>query len=72
LQGADTLIWLAASPAVSGLTGLFWLDRRIHTTDVFPGTATPPTQQAVLAERLDQLLLRFEPQQAPAATQNCA
>jgi NAD(P)-dependent dehydrogenase (short-subunit alcohol dehydrogenase family) len=26
-QGADTMVWLAASPAVEGRGGLFWLDR---------------------------------------------
>ena len=26
-QGADTIVWLASSPAVEGRTGLFWLDR---------------------------------------------
>lgn len=27
-QGADTVVWLAASPAVEGRSGLFWIDRR--------------------------------------------
>jgi NAD(P)-dependent dehydrogenase (short-subunit alcohol dehydrogenase family) len=27
-QGADTVVWLASSPEVSGLSGRFWIDRR--------------------------------------------
>jgi NAD(P)-dependent dehydrogenase (short-subunit alcohol dehydrogenase family) len=27
-QGADTIVWLAASPAVAGVSGKFWYDRR--------------------------------------------
>ena len=27
-EGADTLVWLAASPDVEGRTGLFWIDRQ--------------------------------------------
>lgn len=30
-QGADTLIWLAASPEVEGVNGKFWKDRRVIT-----------------------------------------
>lgn len=30
LDGADTAIWLAASPAVEGVTGKFWNNRREH------------------------------------------
>ena len=28
LEGADTTIWLAASPEVEGVTGRFWKNRR--------------------------------------------
>jgi hypothetical protein len=27
-EGADTIIWLATSPDVNGVTGKFWSDRR--------------------------------------------
>jgi hypothetical protein len=27
-EGADTLVWLAASPEVEGRSGLFWVDRQ--------------------------------------------
>lgn len=29
-EGADTVIWLAASPEVDGQTGKFWIDRQEH------------------------------------------
>lgn len=29
-EGADTVVWLAASPEVEGRSGLFWVDRREH------------------------------------------
>lgn len=37
-QGADTAIWLAASPEVAGMSGALWLDRRKRRTHVFPHT----------------------------------
>lgn len=36
-QGADTIVWLAASPKVGG-RGLFYLDRRPRRTELFPWT----------------------------------
>jgi hypothetical protein len=27
-EGADTVVWLAASPEVEGRSGLFWIDRQ--------------------------------------------
>jgi NAD(P)-dependent dehydrogenase (short-subunit alcohol dehydrogenase family) len=29
-EGADTVVWLAASPEVEGRTGLFWVERQEH------------------------------------------
>jgi hypothetical protein len=37
-EGADTLVWLAASPAVRGETGRFWFDRRPRSTHLLPWT----------------------------------
>jgi hypothetical protein len=31
-QGADTIVWLAASPEALGSTGRFWADRRARPT----------------------------------------
>ena len=30
-EGADTVVWLAASPEVAGRSGLFWVDRHEHS-----------------------------------------
>ena len=37
-EGADTVIWLAASPAARGRSGLFWFDRRPRATHLLPWT----------------------------------
>jgi NAD(P)-dependent dehydrogenase (short-subunit alcohol dehydrogenase family) len=37
-EGADTIVWLAASPRVAGRSGLFWLDRRPRATHLVPWT----------------------------------
>ena len=37
-QGADTIVWLAASPAAANLSGGFFLDRAPHLTHVLPNT----------------------------------
>ena len=54
-QGADTAIWLALSEVAGQSSGLFWLDRQPHTTSIFPGTRTHPSQQSELFARLDLL-----------------
>jgi NAD(P)-dependent dehydrogenase (short-subunit alcohol dehydrogenase family) len=37
-EGADTVVWLAASAAASGRSGLFWFDRSPVATTPIPGT----------------------------------
>jgi len=37
-EGADTIVWLAASGEAAGSTGRFWLDRRPRSTERLPGT----------------------------------
>ncbi len=42
-EGADTIVYLAASPAVEGQSGLFWFDRKAVTTDLaWGGTVSTP------------------------------
>lgn len=49
-QGADTIVWLVASPQAARSSGDFWLDRRAHLTDVLPGTAVHrKTRQQLVA-----------------------
>lgn len=51
-QGADTIVWLAAAAEPLTCNGEFWLDRRIHTTAVFPGTESSAATRAELRRRL--------------------
>ena len=54
-EGADTMIWLAANPQVQEHSGLFWLDRRPHTTEVVRNTAVSNDKARELRERLLEL-----------------
>ena len=48
-QGADTVIWLTASPAVKDKTGLFWFDREaVPHTKPYSGTAATDEQKQEL------------------------
>jgi len=37
-EGADTVVWLAASQAAAGRSGLFWFDRQPRPTHLLPWT----------------------------------
>ena len=54
-QGADTIVWLAASPDAHRASGHFWLDRKIRATHVFGHTATSRKDQRELIQALDTL-----------------
>ena len=47
-EGADTVIWLAASPAARGRTGLFWFDRQPRPTHLLPWTRERPADRLAL------------------------
>ncbi|GAC1627631.1 MAG: hypothetical protein NVS9B10_16810 [Nevskia sp.] len=51
-QGADTIVWLAASPRAASCSGNFWLDRRPHLTDVLPGTTVHRDGRMLLRKAL--------------------
>ena len=59
-QGADTAIWLALDRTAESSSGAFWLDRKTHTTQVFPRTASDIVKQSrlyeVLCERIHRQL----------------
>lgn len=57
-QGADTIVWLAASRQAGQHTGQFWLDRRPHETVVFPGTCETPQERRILWDRLNDYSAR--------------
>jgi NAD(P)-dependent dehydrogenase (short-subunit alcohol dehydrogenase family) len=46
--GADTIVWLAASPAASRLTGRFWCDRRVRPTHFLPWQQDEPAARSGL------------------------
>jgi NAD(P)-dependent dehydrogenase (short-subunit alcohol dehydrogenase family)/carbon monoxide dehydrogenase subunit G len=54
-EGADTIVWLAASREAALSTGRFWLDRQPHTTHVFPGTRETEEERKRLREELARL-----------------
>ena len=54
-EGADTIVWLAASPEAAACSGLFWLDRQPRTTHVFRGTRESREQRKELWSRLESL-----------------
>jgi NAD(P)-dependent dehydrogenase (short-subunit alcohol dehydrogenase family) len=41
-QGADTIVWLTASPVATRSSGRFWSDRRPRSTYYLPGRADDP------------------------------
>ncbi|WP_300464055.1 SDR family NAD(P)-dependent oxidoreductase [Desulfobacula sp.] len=59
-QGADTIVWLAASKEAGESTGRFWLDRRPHETVLFPKTGESEEARQVLWEKLNRLTRPFE------------
>jgi len=54
-EGADTIVWLAASPDAARASGRFWLDRKIRATHVFPGTRETAADRRALVKALDAL-----------------
>jgi len=55
LEGADTIVWLAASEQGGRSTGRFWLDRQPRTTHVFPGTRETAEDRERLWSALERL-----------------
>jgi len=54
-QGADTIVWLAASPDAHRASGHFWLDRKIRATHVFRNTVDTAKDRRELIRALDAL-----------------
>jgi NAD(P)-dependent dehydrogenase (short-subunit alcohol dehydrogenase family) len=60
VDGADTMVWLAAGGADGQEPGQFWLDRRPRSTTYLPGTGTDASERERLAEWLDLMTLPAE------------
>jgi hypothetical protein len=54
-EGADTIVWLAASREAASVTGGFFLDRAPHVTNVLPKTEVPRDKQLALWGALAEL-----------------
>ncbi len=54
-QGADTMLWLAATGGPGADPGSFWLDRRTRGISYLPFTATEDAERARLVDWLDRV-----------------
>ena len=54
-QGADTMVWLAATGGEDAKPGSFFLDRAARGTNYLPGTGTTPAERQKLVNWLDGL-----------------
>ena len=57
-QGADTIVWLAASGEGAKESGLLFFDREPHVTTVIPGTGGDERQRKKLREALEDFVAR--------------
>lgn len=58
-QGADTIIWLAQATEVAKTSGLFWLDRKPHSTHLSNKTKETAPQREALINALHEHSTRF-------------
>ncbi len=65
-EGADTIVWLAASTEAGKISGKFWLDREQHPSHIFPGTRETPEERRALVRTLDELVASTTPAKKPA------
>jgi dehydrogenase/reductase SDR family protein 12 len=56
-EGADTIVWLAASTEAGKVSGKFWLDREQHPSHILRRTQERPDEREQLLETLQELLL---------------
>jgi len=56
-QGADTMVWLAATGGGDAEPGSFWLDRKPRRTTYLPGTGTNADERRRLINWLDLMTL---------------
>jgi len=55
-QGADTMVWLAATGGQGAKPGQFWHDREPRGTSYVPGTGTTPQERQRLIDWLDEMI----------------
>jgi NAD(P)-dependent dehydrogenase (short-subunit alcohol dehydrogenase family) len=54
-EGADTMVWLAASTEAGGVSGQFWLDREQHPSHISKRTRETPAEREQLLQTLAEL-----------------
>ncbi len=54
-EGADTIVWLAASTEAGDVSGKFWLDREQHPSHISRRTRETPSERAELLQTLQEL-----------------
>ncbi len=54
-EGADTIVWLAASTEAGKVSGKFWLDREQHPSHLSSRTMETPEQRRRLVDTLDEM-----------------
>ncbi len=54
-QGADAIVWLAASPQGAASSGGFWHDRRRRPTHILPGTSESSQERERLWSECERL-----------------
>ncbi len=64
-EGADTIVWLAASTEAGQGSGKFWLDREQHPSHISKRTRETPQERKQLLATLEELLESTRPA-APA------
>ncbi len=60
-EGADTIVWLAASTEAGKVSGKFWLDREQHPSHISNRTRETPEERAELLATLAELLESTRP-----------
>ena len=66
-EGADTVLWLAASEAARGQTGKFWFDRVARRTHFLRRTRETPAERAAFLDFCRAAVPEFARLAAPAA-----
>jgi len=63
-EGADTMVWLAASTEAGKVSGKFWLDREQHPSHIFRFTQETAEERNQLLHTLQELLVSTTPAKA--------
>lgn len=64
-QGADSVVWLAASPAAFDLNGEFVFDREVRSPYWLPGTRESEEDREALWSRLEEICARSDAKRHP-------